>query len=123
LGDATAEEQLARGDFKFRVNGEKIRGDFAIVRTKRGRGNEWLLIKKKDAAAQPGWSPEDHARSVLSGRTQEEIARGLGAVEPAHKRRKLADVPGAVKAPMPKHISPMLAQIGTGTWSRAGATP
>src|SRR5437879_4630513 len=83
LGDSTAEEQLTRGDFKIRVHGEKIRGEFAIVRTKRGKGNEWLLIKKKDEAAVPGWNPEDHARSVLTGRTQEEIARGLATVEPA----------------------------------------
>ena len=77
LGDASAEEQLARGDFKFRLHGEKITGEFAIVRMKRGKGNEWLLLKKKDAAAQPGWNTEDHAVSVLTGRTQEEIARGL----------------------------------------------
>src|SRR5207237_8242729 len=36
LGDATAEEQLARGDFKMRRNGEKIRDEFAIGRVKRG---------------------------------------------------------------------------------------
>ena len=77
LGDASAEEQLARGDFKFRLHGEKITGEFAIVRMKRGKGNEWLLLKKKDASAQPGWNTEDHAVSVLTGRTQEEIARGL----------------------------------------------
>src|SRR5215469_18529835 len=29
LGDATAQDQLARGDFKFRLNGRKLRGDFA----------------------------------------------------------------------------------------------
>src|ERR1019366_8096449 len=72
LGDATAQEQLARGDFKFHVDGEKIKGDFAIVHIKRGKGNEWLLIKKKDAFAHVGWDPEDHSRSVLTGRTQEE---------------------------------------------------
>lgn len=111
LGDATAEEQLARGDFKFRLHGEKVRGEFAIVRTKRGKGNEWLLIKKKDAAAVAGWDPEEHARSVLSGRTQEEIAAGLQAKAAASKVK----VPkGAVKAPMPKSVTPMLAEIGRG---------
>ena len=89
LGDATAEEQLARGDFKFRLAGEKLTGEFAIVRMKRGKGNEWLLIKKKDAAARPGWDPEDHAESVLTGRTQEEIARGLDAAPaPAAAKRR-----------------------------------
>ena len=104
LGDATAEEQLARGDFKFRLAGEKLKGEFAIVRMKRGKGNEWLLIKKKDAAAQVGWDPEDHSASVLTGRTQEEIARGL---EAAPAREKTA-------ADMPKIITPMLAELGKG---------
>jgi bifunctional non-homologous end joining protein LigD len=103
LGDASAEEQLARGDFKFRLHGEKITGEFAIVRMKRGKGNEWLLLKKKDAAAQPGWNTEEHAVSVLTGRTQEEIARGLEAMQ----RKKTQE-------PLPDIGAPMLAQIGTG---------
>ncbi|MEO5924709.1 MAG: DNA ligase D [Bryobacteraceae bacterium] len=113
LGDASADEQLARGDFKFRLHGEKVQGEFAIVRTKRGKGNEWLLIKKKDASAVPGWNPEDHARSVLSGRTQEEIAQGLAPHD--QPKSKLKFPKGAVKAPMPKSITPMLAEIGRGT--------
>src|ERR1700685_2512733 len=61
-GEGTAEEQLARGDFKFRLKGEKLAGEFALVKIKKGaKGNEWLLLKKKDAAAQPGWDPEEHS--------------------------------------------------------------
>jgi bifunctional non-homologous end joining protein LigD len=105
LGDASAEEQLARGDFKFRLHGEKITGEFAIVRMKRGKGNEWLLLKKKDASAQPGWNTEDHAVSVLTGRTQEEIARGL------EKKPKQT---GKKEASLPEIGPPMLAQIGKG---------
>ncbi len=103
LGDATADEQLARGDYKFRLHGEKLNGDFAIVRTKRGKGNEWLLIKKKDEFARPGWDAEEYARSVKTGRTQEEIARELPAVEDEKPREKLPE------------IEPMLAVIGKGT--------
>lgn len=103
LGDASAEEQLARGDFKFRLHGEKITGEFALVRMKRGKGNEWLLLKKKDAAARPGWNTEDHAVSVLTGRTQEEIARGLEKIDRPKAGPTLPDI-GA----------PMLAQIGKG---------
>jgi bifunctional non-homologous end joining protein LigD len=84
LDDLPPEQQLARGDFKFRLHGEKLNGDFAIVHMKnRGKGNEWLLIKKRDAFAAPGWSVEDYAWSVLSGRTQEEIAQNM----PARKAR------------------------------------
>src|ERR1035438_816090 len=80
LGDASVAEQLARGDLKFRLHGEKLQGEFAIVHMKnRGKGNEWLLIKKRDSEAVPGWDIEQFAWSVLSGRTQQEIAQGLPA--------------------------------------------
>src|SRR5438309_4760325 len=39
LGDATPQEQLAHGDVKFRLHGEKLKGEFALVRMKgRGKG-------------------------------------------------------------------------------------
>ncbi len=103
LGDLTPQEQLAKGDFKFRLTGEKLNGEFAIVRMKRGKGNEWLLLKKKDSFAQPGWNVEEFGYSVLTGRTQEEIAHGL---EPPPKPSKDAELPS---------ISPMLAEIGKGS--------
>jgi bifunctional non-homologous end joining protein LigD len=85
LGDAGGAEQLAKGDLKFRLHGEKLKGDYAIVLMKgRGKGNEWLLIKKRDEFAAAGWDVEAHAYSVLSGRTQEEIAREL----PARKTKR-----------------------------------
>src|SRR5580698_5220751 len=66
----------------FQLLGEKLNGDFALVHMKgRGKGNEWLILKKRDASAVPGWDVEAHAYSVLSGRTQEEIARNLPARE------------------------------------------
>ncbi len=120
LGELPVEQQLAKGDFKFHLTGKKLRGDFALVRIKnpKSKGNEWLLLKKKDAFAEPGWDPEDHARSVASNRTQEEIAQGLAALETAgpeeHSAKSLAKIAGARKAPMPKTVEPMLAQIGKG---------
>jgi bifunctional non-homologous end joining protein LigD len=85
LGELAAEAQIARGDLKFRLDGEKLKGEFALVHMKgRGKGNEWLLLKKRDAAAAPGWDVEDHAFSVLTGRTQEEIAQNL----PARKSKR-----------------------------------
>jgi len=85
LGDVSGPDQLARGDLKFRLHGEKLNGDFAIVHMKgRGKGNEWLIIKKRDEFAAPGWDVEAHAHSVLSGRTQQEIAQNL----PAHRAKR-----------------------------------
>lgn len=78
LGDLPADKQIARGDLKFRLYGEKLKGEFAIVLMKgRGKGNEWLLLKKKDEFATPGWDVEEYAFSVKTGRTQEEIARNI----------------------------------------------
>jgi bifunctional non-homologous end joining protein LigD len=92
LGDAPADEQLARGDFKFLLHGEKLNGSFALVHMKgRGKGNEWLLIKKRDEFASPGWDVEAYAYSVLSGRTQEEIARNMPARKAKRKAAGAAD--------------------------------
>ena len=44
LGQGTAEDQLARGDFKFRLAGHKISGEFALVKIKKSKGNELSLI-------------------------------------------------------------------------------
>jgi bifunctional non-homologous end joining protein LigD len=80
LGGVSGAEQIARGDLKFRLHGEKLNGDFALVHMKgRGKGNDWLIIKKRDPFAAAGWDVENHAYSVLSGRTQEEIARNMPA--------------------------------------------
>jgi bifunctional non-homologous end joining protein LigD len=91
LGDKSPQEQLARGDFKFKFHGEKLKGEFAIVLMKgRGKGNEWLLLKKKDAEARPGWDVEQYAYSVATGRTQQEIAKDMPAREsadPAPKKK------------------------------------
>ena len=89
LGDKPALEQLARGDLKFRLDGEKLKGEFAIVLMKgRGKGNEWLLLKKKDAEARPGWDVEQYAYSVSTGRTQEEIAKDMPPREAPKKSGK-----------------------------------
>lgn len=97
LGEMAAEGQLERGDFKFRLHGQKVQGEFALVRIKSSQANEWLLLKKKDAAARADWDIEQFAHSVASGRTQDEIAAGLPARTPTR---------------MPEGLTPMLASLG-----------
>ena len=112
LGTDPADKQMARGDLKFRLHGEKLKGEYALVLMKgRGKGNEWLLIKKKDEAAIPGWNVEDHAVSVLTGRTQQEIADDMPARRTASKGVNPAKLPGARKAPMPSQVTPMMASL------------
>src|ERR1700689_157854 len=46
IGEMSGLDQMARGDLKFHLHGEKLQGDFGLVLMKgRGKGNEWLLLK------------------------------------------------------------------------------
>jgi len=100
LGGVAADAQLARGDLKFRLHGEKLKGDFGLVHMKgRGKGNEWLILKKRDEFAVPGWDVEAQATSVLSGRTQEEIARNLPARQTKRETAGAADRVWATSRP------------------------
>ncbi len=68
-------QQLADGSLHFDVEAEKVRGRFVLTRTGSDGGKEqWLLIHKHDDHAIEGWDAEDHPVSVLSGRTNEEVA-------------------------------------------------
>ena len=73
-----AVEMLAKGDFKFRLNGKRLKGDFALIKMKGRRpgskGNEWLMIKKHDDQVVEGYDAGDIDESVLSHRSMDEIA-------------------------------------------------
>jgi DNA ligase D-like protein (predicted 3'-phosphoesterase) len=63
-------EALERGHAVFVLHGEKLRGGFALQRTRRGDKPQWLLIKRKDDEARPGSDVvAEQPRSVLSGET------------------------------------------------------
>jgi bifunctional non-homologous end joining protein LigD len=81
-GDKTPQEGLANGDFKFTLEGERLKGSWVLVRMKRdwsrGNRNNWLLIKHRDGCAvdEEGDAILAEDRSVASGRTMEAIAAG-----------------------------------------------
>jgi bifunctional non-homologous end joining protein LigD len=83
LGDP--HEMLEKGDFKFRLHGEKLKGDFVLAKMRGWRtgskGNEWLLIKKKDEFAKPGFDIDKLDYSVLTHRTLDEITADSGSTE------------------------------------------
>ena len=62
---------LDAGHLRFVLAGPKLRGAFALTRTRMdGHDRNWLLVKIDDEFAEPGheWTDADHV-SVLSGRT------------------------------------------------------
>jgi bifunctional non-homologous end joining protein LigD len=91
-----------KGNFKFRLHGEKLKGSWALIRME-GRSNQkgknWLLIKHKDTQARPGYVVDDQeeAHSVLTGRTMDGIASG----EDSFLTPDPAAVQGAIRARMP----------------------
>ncbi|MFI5284851.1 MAG: DNA ligase D [Candidatus Dormibacteria bacterium] len=111
------ERSLQRGDLKFRLDGTKLSGEFALVRIgDRGRqyggsndGNKnWLLIKKRDASVVEGYEAGDYDVSVKTGRSLAQIAQDGGG-DPREMRRA-ARVRGAAAAAQPTVSSPLLAQ-------------
>jgi DNA ligase D-like protein (predicted 3'-phosphoesterase) len=66
---------LERGHLRFVLAGHKLRGAFALTRTRMG-GNprNWILVKIDDEHAVSGhtWAEDDH-RSVLTGRTNDTV--------------------------------------------------
>ncbi len=129
-----AARAIADGELKFRLNGEKLNGRFTIVRTS-GRkrkgddpaarafeddaGDQWLLIRKRDEAAQPGWDAEDYPESVKTGRTNDDVkaARDALWIGQAPAATAEIDLAGAVEAPMPHSIEPMLATLASTPFS------
>jgi bifunctional non-homologous end joining protein LigD len=110
-GDLSALQQLAKGEIKFKLNGEKLRGSFVLVKLKhREKGNEWLMIKHKDTAEDSTWNIDEHDGSALTGRTIEEIKEELPP------KRQLApirpeELQGALKNALPSRVEPMLATL------------
>jgi bifunctional non-homologous end joining protein LigD len=82
--DKEAAAMLAKGDLKFRLKGKRLKGDFALVHIKGragSKGNEWLLIKKKDDHAVAGFNIDAYDTSILTGRTMAQIAGDKGSAE------------------------------------------
>jgi bifunctional non-homologous end joining protein LigD len=76
--DGSAAEQLAEGELKFTLHGQKLKGGFALIRAKtrlagRSASETWLLIKRKDEHAVQDWKIDRYDWSVLTGRSLEEI--------------------------------------------------
>jgi bifunctional non-homologous end joining protein LigD len=115
--EGDVEAGLERGKLVFTLHGYKLRGEWTLVRTRRSP-MEWLLIKHRDAFADPGRAHAPSESSVLSGRTLEELAPGPGrAAEIAADLARR----GAPRRPVdPASVRPMLAESRDEPFSGAG---
>jgi bifunctional non-homologous end joining protein LigD len=124
-GDADA--GYAKGDFKFILHGAKLHGRWVLVRMKgrrrdeRDKGDNWLLIKERDEAAQPGDGDtivERETRSAATGREMDAIARDADRVWHSNRDAPVEAKTGAAKPVVAKPRKPALDVSGV-----AGARP
>jgi bifunctional non-homologous end joining protein LigD len=97
-------EGLRKGELKFTLDGERMKGGWVLVRMARRSGekrNNWLLIKHRDKEAKSSktWLARE-TRSAATGRTMEEISSGSPTTD--GKQSKL---------PLPKFTAPQLATL------------
>lgn len=109
-------EGLARGKIDLLLRGHKLNGRWALIRTKGGKDNEWLLISKNGPSAlEPAlalpWS-------IHSGLTVEELRAGTWRDEDLARR---AEAAGAVEGKLgTRDIAPMAAESSTQAFARSG---
>ncbi|MFW6027814.1 MAG: DNA ligase D, partial [bacterium] len=120
-------EGLRNGVLKFELEGERLKGGFALIRMKR-RGREkrehWLLVKERDPHADEEADPVAHwRRSIKTGRDLAAISRGGEAydegraypVNAGDERLGGKDAPKSGRtrkeAPLPAFVPPQLATL------------
>jgi bifunctional non-homologous end joining protein LigD len=122
---------LKKGELKFTVAGEKLKGSFVLVRMRNdrfgGKRTNWLLIKHRDEFAQEGEAVTDKDLSIASGRSMDQIAQGKGRKPTSkkssarnavwHSNKAEAASPAtktsakSISSKMPSFIEPQLCKI------------
>ncbi|WP_424810920.1 DNA ligase D [Roseococcus sp. YIM B11640] len=115
LDPKTVDRDLAKGELKFVLAGERLKGGFVLVRLKprpgeKSKRHNWLLIKERDSMATPGAGDAvlKAQTSVKTGRTLDQIAKkapGKKEVWTSDEKKKPA------AEPMPSFIAPQLCQL------------
>lgn len=98
-------KQLHEGNLKFRLNGKKLKGEYALVHIKSREENAWLLIKKKDKYSSSGDVTEKN-KSVQTGKTLEQVAgnknsKQWGSAKKINESYKIAPTVTQKKSPAP----------------------
>ena len=109
-GEERMRRGLAEGKISFVLDGEKLKGSWTLVKSKRGE-KDWLLIKHRDDTPVRDILKED--RSVISGMTVEEVKAGAkpSSRARASQAKSPADLPNTRRASFPRTLAPMLATL------------
>jgi bifunctional non-homologous end joining protein LigD len=113
---------VENGELHADLFGRKLRGRFALVRRgERGDREQWLLVHKRDEHAVEGWDPDEHPRSVLTGRTNDEVLADRDRIWRSDLPADQAEVVLRPSAAGVQEALGRLAQLGRqGTWEVFG---
>jgi bifunctional non-homologous end joining protein LigD len=123
FAEGDAHQGLAKGDLKFQLRGDKLRGRWVLVRM-RGKGEKqepWLLIKERDHEARP-LSEYDIVEalpdSVLTGRDVDHppptvYEKKTEKAKEKEKEKDKAKPLAGKKAALPASLTPQLATLAT----------
>lgn len=74
-GEKVMDEGIKKGEIKFFLHGKKIKGSFALIKTKNfGPKNAWLLIKHKDKYIKENYDASAFDFSAISGKSIKDIS-------------------------------------------------
>ncbi|HSH31553.1 MAG TPA: DNA polymerase ligase N-terminal domain-containing protein, partial [Candidatus Saccharimonadales bacterium] len=128
---------LHKGDLKIVLDGQKLKGEFALVKIRQGEEKAWLLIKKDDEQADRQVDVTKQDRSAATGRTMPQIANQSeeqGDVWQSHRSQDMNPdnealkqqnliseiLSGASPATLPRDVKPMLATLTDQPFDRKG---
>jgi DNA ligase D-like protein (predicted 3'-phosphoesterase) len=87
--EVPVEDAVDAGHVKVFLEGEKLRGGYALTRIGKGKKPRWILVKLKDEHADARRNPvRSQPASVTSGKTIQELAVELGHEHRRSRRRR-----------------------------------
>jgi bifunctional non-homologous end joining protein LigD len=113
---------VAAGELHVDVDGQKLHGRLVLIRTGTDPDGkeQWLLLHKDDEFAVRGWDPEEHPRSALSGRTNEEVKADPDRLWRSDQPAARAALTLKAAPPTDEVIAALDAMDGNGPWEVFG---
>ncbi len=91
-------KELKAGSLKITLHGKKLKGEFALVHTRSGEDNAWLLIKHRDKYASEADITEKD-RSAVTGKTLEKMSAAPENIYGSKKTQTVASKKAQVSTP------------------------
>jgi bifunctional non-homologous end joining protein LigD len=104
---------LHKGELKFVLLGEKLKGSFALIKMKGKEDNAWLLIKEKDQYAADKDVLEDTSSVLSQRRLSRDSKENYKPEKKVRKKKRHTDA-------MPHDVKPMLAKLVDAPFDKKG---